>query len=97
MIKAKLHPLVLEVSMIHSSFHLGTHRYCHMEFPHGPQAAQGGSSVCMCSTFFYTPCLICIAASLLLKPCCTMRTGPYLECCTVSWSSEFANVFVRRQ
>ena len=47
MIKAKLQPLVLEVSMIHSSFHLGTHCYCHMEFPHGPQAAQGGSSVCM--------------------------------------------------
>ena len=47
MIKAKLQPLVLEVSMIHSSFHLGTHRYYHMEFPHGPQAAQGGSSVCM--------------------------------------------------
>jgi len=39
MIKAKLQPLVLEVSAIHSSFHLGTHRY-HMEFPHGPQAAQ---------------------------------------------------------
>jgi hypothetical protein len=50
-----------------------------------------------CSTFFYTPCLMCIAASLLLKPCCTMRTGPYLEHCIVSWSSEFANVFVRRQ
>jgi len=47
MIKAKLQPLVLEVSMIHSSFHLGTHRYHHMEFPHGPQAAQCGSTVCM--------------------------------------------------
>ncbi|PUZ36646.1 hypothetical protein GQ55_9G054800 [Panicum hallii var. hallii] len=95
MIKAKLQPLVLEVSAIHSSFHLGTHRYRHMEFPHWTTSSKV-APVFAC-TFFYTPCLMCIAASLLLKPCCTMRTGPYLEHYIVSWSSEFANVFVRRQ
>jgi hypothetical protein len=42
MMKAKLQPLVLEVSKIDSSFHLGTYRS--MEFRHGPQAAQ---SFCM--------------------------------------------------
>lgn len=109
MIKAKLQPLVLEVSKFHSSFHLGTHRYrlivvwssskclhgtrrpnadatctriCHdvqvlpLAHPLFLEVTSASSIRFLQYHTFHTPCLMCIAATESLKPCCTMQNWP---------------------